>query len=140
MTTLEVILATLVLLLVAVSALAFYVAILYHRKWQERQTRAFEMGGRQVRGDMYQILGTFASLEDYEQVILLSTTSKQASLDLLGVKNDELHFIEFKKRGAQLQTPERKIKRLVEERKVKYIVKDVELPQRFEVEDRGEPS
>ena len=78
-----------------------------------------------------------ATLEEYEQVILLSTTSKQASLDLLGVKEDELHFIEFKKRGSQLQTPERKIKRLVDESKVKYVVKDVELPGRFEMDDRN---
>ena len=137
MTTLEVFLATLVLLLIIVSGLAFYLALLYRRKWQERQTKAYEMGGGQVRGDMYQLLGTFASLEEYEQVILLSTTSKQASLDLLGVKEDELHFIEFKKRGSQLQTPERKIKRLVDQSKVKYIVKDVELPGRFEMDDRN---
>src|SRR3989442_15962134 len=82
---------------------------------------------------MYQLLGTFASLEEYEQVILLSTTSKQASLDLLGVGEDELHFIEFKKRGTQLQTPESKIKRVVDESKVKYVVEDVELPGRFEM-------
>ena len=137
MTTLEVFLATFVLLLILVSGLAFYLALLYHRKWRERQTKAYEIGGRQVRGDMYQLLGTFASLEEYEQVILLSTTSKQASLDLLGVKEDELHFIEFKKRGSQLQTPERKIKRLVDESKVKYVVKDVELPERFEMDDRN---
>src|SRR5712691_9641753 len=136
MTTLEVFLATFVLLLILVSGLAFYLALLYRRKWQERQTKAYEMG-RQVRGDMYQLLGTFASLEEYEQVILLSTTSKQASLDLLGVKEDELHFIEFKKRGSQLQTPERKIKRLVDESKVRYVVKDVDLPGRFEMDDRN---
>src|SRR5438445_13880613 len=94
------------------------------------------MGGRQVRGDMYQLLGTFASLEEYEQVILLSTTSKQASLDLLGVKEDELHFIEFEKRGSQLQTPERKIKRLGGEWRVEYVVKDVELPARVEIGGR----
>jgi len=137
MTALEVVLATLVLLLILVSGLAFYLALLYRRKWQERQTKAYEMGGRQVRGDMYQLLGTFASLEEYEQVILLSTTSKQASLDLLGVKEDELHFIEFKKRGSRLQTPERKIKRLVDESKVKYVVKDVDLPGQFEMKDRN---
>src|SRR5437879_11974335 len=89
-----------------------------------------------VRGDMYQLLGTFASRGEYEQVMLLSTTSKQASLDLLGVRENELHIIEFKKRGSQLQTPERKIKRLVDESKVKYVIKDVELPARFEMDDR----
>jgi len=48
--------------------------------------------------------------------MLLSSTSKQGSLDLLGVAPDELHFIEIKKKGASLQGPEKKIKRLVEER------------------------
>src|SRR5207244_12785772 len=91
MTTLEVFLATLVLLLILVSGLAFYLALLYRRKYQERQTKAYEMGGRQVRGDMYQLLGTFASLGEYATVILLSTTSKQASLALLAVKETELH-------------------------------------------------
>src|SRR5207244_13320358 len=123
MTTLEAFLATLVLLLILVSGLAFYLALLYRRKWQERQTKAYGMGGRQVRGDMYQLLGTFASLEEYEQVILLSTTSKQASLDLLVVKEDELHFIEFKKRESKLQTSEKKIKMLIDELKKKYDVK-----------------
>src|SRR2546422_11030303 len=105
MTTLEVFLATFVLLLILVSGLAFYLALLYRRKWQERQTKAYEMRGRQVRGDMYQLLGTFASLEGYEQGILLSTTSKKAFLDLLGGEGDEIHFIEFKKRGSQLPRP-----------------------------------
>jgi len=139
MTLLETLLATLVLLFIAVSLLAFYLALLYRRRWQEKQTKAFEMGGRQVRGDMYQLLGTFASLEEYEQLILLSTTSKQASLDLIGVKEDELHFIEFKKRGSQLQTPERRIKKLIDELKVKYVIKDVELPEHFEMEERNPP-
>lgn len=75
------------------------------------------MGGRQVKGDMYQLLGTFASLEEYEQIVVLATTSKQASLDLIGVTSDELHFLEFKKKGSPLQTPERKIKRLIDEKK-----------------------
>src|SRR5438128_5937040 len=103
MTTLEVFLATFVLLLILVSGLAFYLALLYRRKWRERQTKAYEMGGRQVRGDMYQLLRPFASLEEYEEVILLSTTTKQASLDPLGVKEEELDCIEREKSGAQLQ-------------------------------------
>src|SRR5437879_12329652 len=94
MTTLEVFLATFVLLLILVSGLAFYLALLYHRKWRETQTKAYEMGGRQVRGDMYQHLGTFASLEEYEQVIPLSTPSTEVSIDLLGVEEDQLHYIE----------------------------------------------
>lgn len=56
-------------------------------------------------------------MEEYEQIVVLATTSKQASLDLIGVTSDELHFLEFKKKGSPLQTPERKIKRLIDEKK-----------------------
>ncbi len=63
------------------------------------------MGSHKVMGDMSQVLGTFAMLSDYEQVILLSTTSTQSSMDLLGVKDDTLDFIELKKKGASLGAP-----------------------------------
>ena len=109
---------------------------LFYERWQTRQTDAYTMGTRQVMGDMSQVLGTFAMLGDYEQVILLSTTSAQSSMDLLGVKGDSLDFIELKKKGASLGTAERKIKRLVEEGKVRYLVKDVELPDSVQVTDR----
>ncbi len=73
----------------------------YYQNWQTRQSDAYTLGTRQVIGDMSQVLGTFAALADYEQLILLSTTSSQASLDLLGVKDDGLDFIEFKKEGCR---------------------------------------
>jgi len=114
----------------------FYLARSYYSKWQTKQTQAYKIGGAQVRGDLYQLLGTFASLDQYEQVLLLSSTSKQGSLDLLGLAPDELHFIEIKKKGTALQGPERKIKRLVDEKKVRYVIKDVELPDGFQMEDR----
>jgi len=108
----------------------------YYGNWQTRQTGAYTMGARQVMGDMSQVLGTFAMLGDYEQVILLSTTSSQASLDLLGVGADSLDFIELKKKGAGLGSSEKKIRRLVQERKVRYVVKDVELPGSVQVTER----
>src|SRR5437867_13457520 len=88
----------------------------YYQNWQTRQSDAYHLGTHQVMGDMSQVLGTFAALADYEQVILLSTTSSQASLDLLGVKGDSLDFIELKKKGASLGTAERKIKRRDDDR------------------------
>jgi predicted Holliday junction resolvase-like endonuclease len=57
-------------------------------------------------------------------------------MDLLGVKDDTLDFIELKKKGASLGTAERKIRRLVQERKVRYVIKDVELPDGVEVTNR----
>src|SRR5213594_4430397 len=73
-------------------------ALIYRQNWQTRQSDAYNMGTRKVIGDVSQVLGTFAMLGDYEQVILLSTTSTQASLDLLGVNSESLDFIELKKK------------------------------------------
>lgn len=137
MTELEIVLETLLVLFIIISFLGLYLSRKFYQRWQTRQTKAFEMGGRQVKGDMYQVLGTFAALNEYEQVIMLSTTSKQGSLDLLGVTSDELHFIEFKKKGAPLQGPERKIKKLVDGGKVRYVIKDVELPEDLRIDDRN---
>ena len=137
MTLLDLLLAGTLVIFVVLTSVGFYLAKTYRDRWQTKQTKAYEMGGKQVRGDYLQLLGTFASLDQYEQLMLLSSTSKQGSLDLLGVAAEELHFIEFKKKGAVLQGPERKIKRLVDELKVKYIIKDVELPEQFRMRDRA---
>jgi len=129
-------------LFVVATVLVFFViyfrrkALTYYQNWQTRQSDAYAMGTHQVMGDMSQVLVTFAMLGDYEQVILLSTTSTQSSMDLLGVKGDSLDFIELKKKGASLGTAERRIRRLVKEGKVRYIIKDVELPDNVQVTDR----
>lgn len=136
MTDLEIALVAGVIVLVFIVLYFRQKAHLFHEKWQTRQTDAYTLGTRQVMGDMSQVLGTFAMLGDYEQVILLSTTSSQASMDLLGVKADSLDFIELKKKGASLGTAERRIQRLVKEGKVRYIIKDVELPNSILVTDR----
>jgi len=133
---LETILSTLLVVFVVLSVVGFYLARRYYRRWQTRQTLAYQIGGRQAKGDMYQILGTFAVLDEYEQVILLSTTSKQSSLDLIGIRDDMIDFVEFKKKGAPLQGSERKIKKLVDERKVRYIIKDIDLPQDLQIGNR----
>lgn len=52
----------------------------------------------------------------------------QAVVDLLAVGADSLDFIEFKKKDTGLSGTEREIKRLIEQKKVNYLVKDVELP------------
>src|SRR5437899_6843376 len=104
MTDLEV---TLFVLAVVLLTFVFYFrrqALIYRQNWQTRQSDAYTMGTRKVMGDMSQVLGTFSMLGDYEQVILLSTTSSQASLDLLGVSPECLDFIELKKKGASLGT------------------------------------
>ncbi|MBI3859504.1 MAG: hypothetical protein HY296_04605 [Thaumarchaeota archaeon] len=138
MTELEILLGSALAVLVVLTVIGFYLASTYYRRWQARQSKAFEMGGRQVRGDMYQLLGTFAMLNDYEQIMTLSTTPRQGSLDLIGVKVDAVDFIEFKKKGGALQGPERKIQKLIEQKKVNYVIKDVDLPEGFAITDRDE--
>lgn len=136
MTFLELVLGFGLATTMVLAVVGFYLARKYYLTAQERQSKAYEMGGRQVRGDMYQLLGEFAVLNDYDQVMTLSSTSRQGSLDLLGVKADSLDFIEFKKKGAALHGPERKIRVLIEQKKVNYIVKDVDLPDGFNMQDR----
>jgi predicted Holliday junction resolvase-like endonuclease len=103
---------------------------------ERKQTGAYQIGIRQIKGDLSQILGTFSVLTEYEELILLSTTSKQGSVDILGIKDDSLDFLEFKKDGAVPSGKERKIKKLVEDGKVSYKILDVSLPEDFSVKER----
>lgn len=103
----------------------------------KKQTDAHQMGVNQTRGDLYQILGVFSMLADYDQLGFISTTSKQMSVDMIGIKSDRIDFIEFKKKGAELKPNENKIRKLVEAKRVHYLVKDIELPEGFKVEDRS---
>jgi len=109
----------------------------YRGLYEQKQSLAFQLGGSKVTGDICQHLGTFALLLEYDQVMTLSSTSSQASLDLLALKEDSLDFIEFKKKGASMQPHERRIRALVEQKKVRYLIKDVELPEGVSVSDRG---
>ncbi len=136
MTPLDSMLVVLAVVFGVLAVVGFYTAKIFYGRWRTKQTKAYQIGASQVKGDMYQMLGTFASLDEYEQVVLLSSTSKQGSFDLLGVGANSLDFIEFKKKGAVLTAPERKLRRLVEEKKVRYVVKDVELPDAFDMSNR----
>lgn len=118
------------------------VIIYLHRKNQlkdnalsMKQTSAHQMGVNQTKGDLYQILGTFSILADYDQLGFISTVSKQMSVDMIGIKNDGIDFIEFKKKGAELKPNENKVRKLVEAKQVHYQVKDIELPEGLRVED-----
>ncbi|MCL5984191.1 MAG: hypothetical protein JRN35_04825 [Nitrososphaerota archaeon] len=102
----------------------------------QRQTKAYTLGGAQVKGDIAQILGSFSTLNDYDSIMFLSSPSKQGPLDLLGVNPDSIDFIEIKKKGTTLTTAERTLKRLVDEKKVRYRILDVEIPEGVTVKER----
>lgn len=96
----------------------------------QKATSAFRLGASQKAGDLSQVLGTFGVLTEYDEVILLSSTSAQSSLDLMGLKGNQLDLIEFKKDGTPLSRSERRLKQLVlsGQLKVAYRVVDVRLP------------
>ena len=132
------------LLVILALLVAIVLVLIYYRrtvrdletKLGSRQTGAYNIGAQQVKGDFAQILGTFGVLGEYEELVFLSTSSKQASLDLLGVKLDSIDFIELKKKGASLQPGERRIRRLVEQKKVGYRIVEVEIPKIAKLHDR----
>jgi hypothetical protein len=108
----------------------------YRGLYEQKQSQAFQLGGNKMMGDICQHLGTFAMLLEYDQVLTIASTSSQGSLDLLAIKEDSLDFIEFKKKGAAMQPRESKIKTLVEQKRVRYLIKDVELPDSISIADR----
>ncbi len=103
---------------------------------KQRQSKAYHMGVNTTSGDYTQILGDFSFLSKYDQLITLSTTSKQPSLDLIGINDESLDFLEIKKKGASISKDERHVRRLVEEKKVSYKVFDIELPENFSITER----
>jgi hypothetical protein len=108
----------------------------YRGLYEQKQSQAFQLGGSKVMGDICQHLGTFAMLLEYDQLLTVSSTSSQGSLDLLAIKEDSLDFIEFKKKGAAMQPRENKLKALVEQKRVRYLIKDVQLPNSVSIGDR----
>ena len=108
----------------------------YRGLYEQKQAQAFQLGGSKVMGDICQHLGNFAMLLEYEQILTVASTSSQGSLDLLAIKEDSLDFIEFKKKGAAMQPRENKLKALVEQKRVRYLIKDVELPDSVSISDR----
>jgi len=105
----------------------------------KKQSKANLIGRNTALGDIHQFIGDFAILPEYDELILLSTTSRQPSLDIIGIKDARMDFIEFKKKGARMTSSENKIRQIIESKNVRYIVKEVEIPTGITVEDRELP-
>jgi len=102
----------------------------------QKQTKAYQIGQSGIRGELNQILGAFAILNEYKQLASISSVSKQFSIDLLGIKDDSIDFIEVKSLGTPLSPSERNVKKLIDENKVNYRILEGNLPKSFEVTDR----
>jgi len=107
-----------------------------NNKLQKRQTLSFQAGVNTTAGDYSQILGDFALLTKYDSIITLSTTSRQPSLDLIGINAESLDFLELKKKGAGSSDNEKHVRQLVEEKKVSYKIFDVDLPSNVSINER----
>ena len=109
-----------------------------NNKLEKKQTMSFRAGVNVTAGDYSQILGDFALLSKYDQIITLSATSRQPSLDLIGINEESLDFLELKKKGAGSTDNEKHVQQLVEEKKVSYKIFDVDLPSNFSIKERTE--
>ncbi len=69
---------------------------------EKKQAKAYQIGQSGIRGELNQILGSFAILNEYKQLASISSVSKQFSIDLLGIKDDSIDFIEVKSLGTPL--------------------------------------
>jgi len=103
---------------------------------EQKQTKAYQIGQSGIRGELNQILGAFAILNEYKQLASISSVSKQFSIDLLGIKDDSIDFIEVKSLGTPLSPSERNVKKLIDENKVNYRILEGNLPKSFEITDR----
>ena len=102
----------------------------------KKQSQATLIGRNTALGDVHQYLGEFALLSEYDELITLSTTSRQPSLDIIGIKEERMDFIELKKKGARVSPSENKVRRIIEEKNVRYLVMDVDIPTGITVEQR----
>ena len=102
---------------------------------KDAQTKTMTLGRNTVRGELNEILGSFKLLNEYDQLAFV-TGATSPSLDLLGVKEDRVDFIEIKSLGTPLSKNEKKVKRLIDDKKVKYVVFDGNLPKTFEINER----
>jgi len=75
-------------------------------------------------------------MSEYEHFSLITSVSKQASYDAIGMGEDKLDFIEFKTKGARLTGKEGLVKKLIEGGKVNHRIIDVILPPDLQLKDR----
>lgn len=105
-------------------------------KLAKKQSNSYQMGQNTIRGELNQLLGSFAILNEYKQLASLSSVSKQFSIDLLGIKDDSVDFIEVKTMGTKLSPSENKVEKLITSGKVKYRIIEGNLPEELKFKDR----
>jgi len=103
---------------------------------KEKKTKSYTVGKNTALGNIHELLGKFAYITKLKDWWFLSGPSKQASIDMIGVHDDYLEIIEFKKNGARITASENEIRKMVESHRVRYVVLDVKIPDNVTVEPR----
>ena len=67
---------------------------------------------------------------------MLVTGATSPSLDLIGVKDDSVGFIEVKSLKTGLTKPEKKVRDLIDTGKVRYVIMEGNLPKSFDITER----
>ena len=109
--------------------------IALNEKHRDAQTKTMALGRNTVRGELNEILGSFKLLNEYDQLAFVNGATSP-SLDLLGVKEDRVDFIEIKSLGTSLTKSEKKVKQLIDDKKVKYVILEGNLPKYFKINER----
>ena len=103
---------------------------------QTKQSKSFTLGINNALGGIHELIGKFDYFTKLDDWWLISGPSKQAPIDMLGIKDGVLKIVEFKKKGARITTSENAIRRMVEEGNVEYETVDVEIPESIIIEKR----
>ena len=146
-----------VLIIIALIAGIIITAYLFNRKLQKlevsfvedhddmqerideaiRHGKAIQLTTNIYKGEVNEILGSFILLDEYEHLAIIGSVSKAASFDLIGLKEDQLDFIEIKSPGAKLSTTENKVKKIIEKGNVFYRIIECGIPSQFVIKDRS---
>jgi len=105
-------------------------------KKKEKKTRSYNVGVNTTLGGIHELLGKFAYFTKLKSWWFLSGPSKQAPIDMIGIRDGYLEIIEFKKNGAKLTVPQNEVRKIVELHKVRYVVLDVKIPDNVTVKPR----
>ena len=71
---------------------------------QTKQSKSFTLGINNALGGIHELIGKFDYFTKLDDWWLISGPSKQAPIDMLGIKDGVLKIIEFKKKGARITT------------------------------------
>lgn len=98
--------------------------------------RSLVLGQNTIKGELVQILASFYLLSEYDSLSLVSSVSRQASFDVIGIKKDRIDFIEIKSsKNAILTNSEINIKNIINSKNVFYRVIEGTLPK-MDIKDR----